>query len=283
MTRITGNPIASILLSQFLYWSDKTKDGWIWKTTDELTEETGLTKWQQQTAKRILVEKELIVKERKRLSHTTRYKVNVERMDELWEEATKAPVIREEKPKEKTKEKPKEKTKEEAKEEPKEEILKEEPKESKFETKEIPVYDEEGNLVRVRRTALAPKGDIVDALIAFSQSPKSKQESEMRDIRSKIEAKFDIIADSGRWQKFIEFAYKRQEKFGESIDTFLDWAMNQDGFSVVYWTPEKMKTLYPQAFIKPKAITEEFPPLPVFKEKECAPMPKDLGTQRQQY
>ncbi len=44
-----------LLLSQLIYWHDKgrRKDGWIYKTTEELKQETGLTRTQQETAIRI--------------------------------------------------------------------------------------------------------------------------------------------------------------------------------------------------------------------------------------
>lgn len=257
LKKITDSTTASILLSQFLYWSDKMKDGWIWKSSEELEEETGLTKWEQITAKRILVERGLIIKEVKRLDHTTRYKVNRDKIDELWEEAST----------------PKEEETEEITETPK----------SKYETKDIPVYDENNELVGTRRTALAKKGDMVDGMLYYAQQENLKKEEELFRIKSKIEEKFSINAEGSRWEKFIEFAYNREKKAKEKIEVFLDWALNEEGFNPVYWTPEKMKMLYPQAFLKPKRSTDNFPSMDDYVEKEVAPMPKDIGIKKNLY
>jgi hypothetical protein len=76
-----------------------------------------------------------------------------------------------------------------------------------------------------------------------------------------------------------------QEKNNESIDTFIQYAL-REGFNPVYWTPEKMRTLWPQAFIGQGNTQEEqdafIRPLPKIEEKEeIAPMPKDIGRQRE--
>ena len=53
---ITGSIVAALLLSQAMYWQRRTKDpdGWWWKTMEEWTEETGLTRREQETARREL-------------------------------------------------------------------------------------------------------------------------------------------------------------------------------------------------------------------------------------
>lgn len=51
---LTGSVKAAVLLSQALYWQKRAKqaDGWWYKTAKEWTEETGLTKREQDTARR---------------------------------------------------------------------------------------------------------------------------------------------------------------------------------------------------------------------------------------
>jgi hypothetical protein len=46
----------ALMLSQAVYWSTRTKDndGWFWKTADEWEEETGLTRREQETARKRL-------------------------------------------------------------------------------------------------------------------------------------------------------------------------------------------------------------------------------------
>jgi len=54
---LTGSVTAAVLLSQAVYWSRRTgagQDGWFWKTVDEWEEETGLSRYEQETARKIL-------------------------------------------------------------------------------------------------------------------------------------------------------------------------------------------------------------------------------------
>lgn len=55
---LTGSLVAAVMLSQAFYWAGKTEDadGWFFKTRQEWTDETGLTRTQQETARRILGE-----------------------------------------------------------------------------------------------------------------------------------------------------------------------------------------------------------------------------------
>lgn len=54
---LTGSVTAAVMLSQAVYWSRRTgagQDGWFWKTVDEWEEETGLSRYEQETARKIL-------------------------------------------------------------------------------------------------------------------------------------------------------------------------------------------------------------------------------------
>lgn len=54
---LTGSVTAAVLLSQAVYWSKRTgagNEGWFWKTVDEWEEETGLSRYEQETARKIL-------------------------------------------------------------------------------------------------------------------------------------------------------------------------------------------------------------------------------------
>lgn len=55
---LTGSVTAAVLLSQAVYWSRRTGEngGWWWKTAADWTEETGLTRREQETARAILRE-----------------------------------------------------------------------------------------------------------------------------------------------------------------------------------------------------------------------------------
>jgi DnaD/phage-associated family protein len=58
IAKSVGSVVAALFLSQLMYWSDKGKDkeGWIWKTRAEMEEETGLSRSEQDTARKVLGE-----------------------------------------------------------------------------------------------------------------------------------------------------------------------------------------------------------------------------------
>jgi hypothetical protein len=65
LAKAVGSATAGIFLSQLLYWTPRAqdKDGWIYKTQEDIYGETALTRWEQETARKklrsvgILVEK----------------------------------------------------------------------------------------------------------------------------------------------------------------------------------------------------------------------------------
>lgn len=56
LARLAGSVHAGLMLSQALYWSSRTKDpdGWFWKKQEEWYEETMLTRWEQEAARKLL-------------------------------------------------------------------------------------------------------------------------------------------------------------------------------------------------------------------------------------
>lgn len=52
----TGSVLAALMLSQALYWRDKgwDRDGWFWKTQEEWQAETGMSRYEQETARKKL-------------------------------------------------------------------------------------------------------------------------------------------------------------------------------------------------------------------------------------
>ena len=55
--KLAGSVTSGIFLSQCFYWSQRTSDsdGWFWKTRDEWTEETCLTRREQESARKALI------------------------------------------------------------------------------------------------------------------------------------------------------------------------------------------------------------------------------------
>ena len=83
---ITGSTTATIFICQFIYWTGKesSKDGWIYKTSSDIEEETGLSYDEQKTARGKLVKAGLLEENYARLEHQMYFKVNLDRLNEEW-------------------------------------------------------------------------------------------------------------------------------------------------------------------------------------------------------
>ena len=86
LKRITGSTTATILLCQFIYWRGKESDGdgWLYKTSEEIEDETGLTYNEQKTARKALVEAGLVQEHYARLDHQLRFKIDLDKINESW-------------------------------------------------------------------------------------------------------------------------------------------------------------------------------------------------------
>lgn len=74
---------AGVFLCQMIYWHDKaTSELGVYKTADEIQEETGLTYREQSTARKKLTSLGLIEETNKRLEHRIYFKFNPEAFDE---------------------------------------------------------------------------------------------------------------------------------------------------------------------------------------------------------
>lgn len=86
MKKLTGSTTATILLCQFMYWRGKESggDGWLYKTSEEIEEETGLTYNEQKTARKSLVDNGLIEEHYARLDHQLRFRINLDAINDKW-------------------------------------------------------------------------------------------------------------------------------------------------------------------------------------------------------
>jgi hypothetical protein len=82
LARIVGGATIGLFLSQLLFLSDKghNPDGWVYKSEAEMGQETGLTKREQQTARRKLLALGVIAIERRGFKFTYHFKVIWERL-----------------------------------------------------------------------------------------------------------------------------------------------------------------------------------------------------------
>lgn len=240
LKKVTGSTTGTVLLCQFLYWHGKTNDPqkWIYKTSDEIEEETGLTYNEQKTARDKLEELGIIIHEFKRLDHTSRYKVMEDVLNSLWEDAT---------------------GKQSAK---------------------IVLPDEDSAQPEVTSPVRREKkGDMLDGMIAFANSPAAKKAEALKEIDERVRKYFNVNTYGKAWEKFVEFVYK-QEKAGEKLEVFANYA-HSNGYSPIYFPPAKLMVMWPQAFsqaVIPERADEDFvKPLPQQnKEEENYVSAKDM-------
>jgi hypothetical protein len=77
-SKIGGGALAGLFLSQAFYWDERTKDpdGWFYKTQDEWERETTLTRREQETVRRKLIERGLIEEQKRGLPCKLYYRLN---------------------------------------------------------------------------------------------------------------------------------------------------------------------------------------------------------------
>jgi hypothetical protein len=82
LARIVGGATTGLFLSQLLFLSDKghNSDGWVYKSEAEMRQETGLSKREQQTARRKLLALGVIQIERRGFKFTYHFKIIWERL-----------------------------------------------------------------------------------------------------------------------------------------------------------------------------------------------------------
>nr|DAK16931.1 MAG TPA: hypothetical protein [Caudoviricetes sp.] len=84
LARLFGGVIAEIFFEQIFYWQDKADPVLgVYKTQEELEIETGLSRKEQETARKLLREKSVLIETHKRLEHRMYYKIDCEKLDEL--------------------------------------------------------------------------------------------------------------------------------------------------------------------------------------------------------
>ncbi len=86
LRKLTGSTTATILLCQFIYWRGKESDpeGWLYKDSEEIEKETGLSYEEQKSARARLKDRQLIEEYYARLDHQMRFRVNLDMVNELW-------------------------------------------------------------------------------------------------------------------------------------------------------------------------------------------------------
>lgn len=79
---VLGGVTAALFISQLHYWYLRTKDrdGWIYRTMEQIQEETGLTRSEQRTARKVLTEAGLLTEERRKMPARFFYRIDWARL-----------------------------------------------------------------------------------------------------------------------------------------------------------------------------------------------------------
>ena len=88
LARALGSVTAGVLLSQLLYWQPRSRDteGWIWKTQEQIYEETALTRREQETARTTLRKARVIEEKRAGVPAKLYFRVDMKRLIKLLSE-----------------------------------------------------------------------------------------------------------------------------------------------------------------------------------------------------
>lgn len=100
LVKITGSVNAAIFLSQLGYWTPKAADpnGWVYKTQAEWETETGLTRWEQETARRQLRDRGILTETKRGMPARLFFQIDVEALTTTWEEAFEIQDVEEPQP-----------------------------------------------------------------------------------------------------------------------------------------------------------------------------------------
>lgn len=89
---ITGSVTSTLFLCQMLYWVGKQRDhdGWIFKTQAEIREETGLTRREQEGARKKLKDLGFLEEKYAQIPKVLHYRIMTDVVNNAWEELQKA-------------------------------------------------------------------------------------------------------------------------------------------------------------------------------------------------
>jgi len=86
LVKVAGSVSAAIFLCQLIYWRGREADpeGWIYKTQAEISEETGLTRFEQEGARKLLKEKGILREKFSGVPRKLYFSISLERVNEEW-------------------------------------------------------------------------------------------------------------------------------------------------------------------------------------------------------
>jgi hypothetical protein len=80
-----GSVKSAILCAQLVYWWDRQNRGFVFKNSDEIEEETGLSYKEQRAARSRLRELGILEDHYNRLKHRLEFRINFDALDAVWD------------------------------------------------------------------------------------------------------------------------------------------------------------------------------------------------------
>lgn len=236
LRKITGSTTATILLCQFIYWRGKESDpdGWLYKESAEIEQETGLSYDEQKTARKKLVENGLLEEHYARLDHQMKFRLNLDEINKKWSEV---------------------------------EIP--ESRNATFGKAESP-FSLNGNTETTTENidnSFESKGtaynrgeqerpDKITMYLQMANFEGAKTQERIDAILSYLGVAFTRNTETKEWKEFAKYILSEKKTKGWQVDVFVAWLKSQKGYDPQYWSVKKMMEFYPQAFVEAKPVVE---------------------------
>lgn len=219
--KITGSTVAALMLSQAWYWSKRTsdEDGWFYKTIAEWEEETGLTRSEQETARKHL--KDIMEVDLRGVPATLYYRLDKQKILELLGVQ-----------------------------------FAEVPQSSLSQTSEldggIPANINRTEITTENTTKKEKKGDLVDGILFFGQKAIDQGEDKVEELLAEMERGLRVNIARTTLNQAVA---KRILKDGRPFGQWLTWCISDEWRAAhlyLYADLEKVWRDYPQAFVEQK-------------------------------
>ncbi len=79
-----GGVKEAIFMTHILWWKKHSEDGWVFRTRDDIERETGLSRWEQETARRNLRQLGVLREEYRGIPRRLFFYVDMGKLDEVW-------------------------------------------------------------------------------------------------------------------------------------------------------------------------------------------------------
>lgn len=232
---LTGSTTATILLCQFIYWRGKESDpdGWLYKTAEEIEDETGLSYKEQKVARKHLKEAGFLEEHYARLDHNMRFRIDMSAIDERWRmyqgdvpESTNGTMAND--------------------------PLVSSLNESETTTENTTKTDWSSlkkDAQERKAKQRAAKKDMVDAFKEVQPALKAQQEMRQR-VENALRRNLDWDSARSPWNGYDKKLVAREKETGQTIEGFMKW-LNADEFrkkQTIYLTPTKIEDWWITAF-----------------------------------